>query len=124
MTREMLRSFCRRLPHVIEDVKWGNNLCFLIGGKMFAVTCLERTAPVKLSFKCKPERFTELVEVDGIIPAPYMARNHWVSLERWDALRDAEIKDSVTESYALVKARLPKKVQGKLGDTRPARPKH
>jgi predicted DNA-binding protein (MmcQ/YjbR family) len=40
-----------------------------------------------------------------------MARNHWVSLERWSALRDSEIKSAVGKSYELVKAKLPKKLQ-------------
>jgi predicted DNA-binding protein (MmcQ/YjbR family) len=118
MNLESLRKYCNQLPHVTEDVKWGNDLCFLIGGKMFVVTCLEPANPVKVSFKCTPEKFAELIEQDGIIPAPYMARNHWVSLERWDALRDAELKELVATAYDLVKLKLPKKVQAEI-----ARPK-
>jgi len=114
MTTDSLRAFCRTLPHVTEDVKWGNDLCFLIGGKMFAVACLDRTSDHKLSFKCTPERFAELTETEGIIPAPYMARNNWVMLERWDALRDSEIKDYVRDSYQMVFEKLPKKMQAKL----------
>jgi predicted DNA-binding protein (MmcQ/YjbR family) len=114
MNLESLRKHCKQLPHVTEDVKWGNDLCFLIGGKMFAVTCLDNTNPVKLAFKCTPESFAELLEVEGIIPAPYMARNHWVALERWDALRDAELKQLVSTGYGLVRSKLPKKVQAEL----------
>ena len=114
MNLESLRKYCKQLPHVTEDVKWGNDLCFLIGGKMFVVTCLDATNPIKVSFKCTPETFAELLELDGIIPAPYMARNHWVSLERWDALRDAELKELVGTAYQLVKGKLPKKVQAGL----------
>jgi predicted DNA-binding protein (MmcQ/YjbR family) len=115
MNLETLRTFCKQLPHVAEDVKWGNDLCFLIGGKMFAVTCLDRINPIKVSFKCTPEKFSELIEQDGIVPAPYMARNQWVSLERWDAMRDAEIKVLVQNSYELVKSKLTKKAQAELG---------
>lgn len=121
MDLEALRAFCKGLPHVTEDVKWGNDLCFLIAGKMFAVSCLDRTSPVKLAFKSTAEGFAELVETDGIIPAPYMARNHWVSLERWDALRDAEIKARIHQSYALVLARLPQKQQLALVAAAPAK---
>lgn len=109
MNRDKLRSFCLALPHATEDIKWESVLCFLIAKKMFAVTSLDEGNPV--SFKCTPVRFAELVEVDGIIPAPYMAKNHWVALERWDALRDAELEDLIRESYALVVAKLPKRVQ-------------
>lgn len=114
MTLESLRKFCKQLPHVTEDVKWGNDLCFLIGGKMFAVACLDQADAHAVSFKCTPERFADLVEHDGIIPAPYMARNHWVTLERFDALRDSEIQACVRDSYSMVKTKLPKSSQAAL----------
>ena len=114
MTTESIRKFCQSLPHVTEDIKWDNDLCFLIGGRMFAVACLDRTTPHKLSFKCTPDAFAELIERDGIIPAPYMARNHWVTLERFDAMRDAEMKALVRNSYEMVKAKLTKKAQAAL----------
>lgn len=114
MTLESVRAFCKRLPNVTEDIKWGHDLCFLIGGKMFAVASLDATEGHCLSFKCTPEEFAELVEVSGIVPAPYMARNHWVMLERFDALRDAEIEDFVRRSYDLVKAKLTKSALAEL----------
>ena len=114
MTLDSLRKFCKRLPHVTEDVKWGNDLCFLIGGKMFAVACLDAADGHAVSFKCTPEEFAELVDVSGIIPAPYMARNHWVTLERFDALRDAEIEARVRQSYGLVKAKLTRRALAEL----------
>jgi predicted DNA-binding protein (MmcQ/YjbR family) len=114
MTLDQLRRFCSTLPHVTEDVKWGNDLCFLIAGKMFCVASLDPREGNRVSFKCTPEDFAEFVERDGIVPAPYMARNHWVSLEKWSVLRDQEIKAAVTKSYGLVKAKLPKKMQQRL----------
>ena len=116
MTLESLRRFCKQLPYVTEDVKWGTDLCFLIGGKMFAVACLDAVDGHAVSFKCTPEKFAELVEVSGIIPAPYMARNHWVTLERFDALRDAEIQAYIRGSYAMVKAKLTRSAQVALGE--------
>lgn len=111
MTLETLRIFCATLPHVAEDVKWGHDLCFLIAGKMFCVASLNAEEGNRVSFKCTPEDFADYLERDGIIPAPYMARNFWVSLQRWDALRDAEIKAAVKTSYRLVFEKLPKKTQ-------------
>jgi len=81
---------------------------------MFAVAPLEKTAQGQLTFKFTAEKFAELIEVNGIIPAPYMARNHWVMMRRYDALRDSEIRELVRESYEIVLARLPKKAQAKL----------
>jgi predicted DNA-binding protein (MmcQ/YjbR family) len=114
MTLDQLRKYCSTLPHVTEDVKWGNDLCFLIAEKMFCVASLNAHEGNRVSFKCTPEDFAELIERDGIIPAPYMARNHWVSLEKWSALRDNEIKAAVVTSYELVKAKLPMRLQRKL----------
>ena len=114
MDIESVRSFCLSLPHADEKVQWGNDLLFRIGEKMFAVAALEPSHGVALSFKCTPETFAELVEREGIVPAPYMARNHWVGLERFDALPDRELKPLLQNAYQLVREKLPKKVQAGL----------
>ncbi len=72
-------------------------------------------------FKCTPEKFAELIERDGIIPAPYVARYHWVGFERFDAMRDAELKELLKTSYQLVLEKLPKKSRSAL-DSKPAPP--
>jgi predicted DNA-binding protein (MmcQ/YjbR family) len=112
MTIEMVRSLCRALPDVTEDIKWGHDLCFCIAGKMFAVVNLE--APHSIAFKCTPEAFGELVERPGIIPAPYMARNMWVQeQELGEVLDRRELGALIKSSYDLVVARLPKSRQPK-----------
>jgi len=101
------------LPHTTEEVLWGGDLVFKIGGKMYAAAPLE-PADVYLSFKSTPEEFAELVERPGIIPAPYSARYHWVALENEDALPRAEIKRLLKQAYGLVLEKLPKKKQAAL----------
>ena len=91
MTIESLRAFCRKLPEVTEDIKWGHDLCFCVAGKMFSVVSLERP---------------------GIIPAPYMARNLWVQEEELgEVLERREIEALVKTAYDLVVAKLPKSRQ-------------
>jgi predicted DNA-binding protein (MmcQ/YjbR family) len=114
MDIESVRSFCLSLPHADEKVQWGNDLLFRIGEKMFAVAALEPSHGVALSFKCTPEKFAELVELQGVIPAPYMARHHWVGLQRFDSLPDRELKPLLTNAYNLVLEKLPKKVRASL----------
>jgi predicted DNA-binding protein (MmcQ/YjbR family) len=114
MDIESVRSFCLSLPHTDEKVQWGNDLLFRIGEKMFAVAALEPSHGVALSFKCTPEKFAELVEQEGIIPAPYMARHHWVGLERFDALPERELKGLIKNSYQMTLAKLPRKLQAQL----------
>ena len=114
MDIESVRKFCLSLPHVDEKVQWENDLLFRIGGKMFAVVALEPSHGVLMSFKCTPEKFAELIEHDGIIPAPYVARYHWVAFERFDALPDRELKELLTNAYHLVRDKLPKKIKDGL----------
>ena len=113
MNLEWMRAHCLSLPHTTEEVLWGDDLVFKIGGKMYAVAVL---APHKvvLSFKCTPEDFADLVERPGIIPAPYSARSHWVAFEREDALPRGELKQRLTRAYDLILAKLPKKTQAEL----------
>ena len=114
MDIEAIQTYCLSFPHATEDVKWGNDLVFSIGGKMFAVAVLDAASPVKVTFKCTPEIFAELTEQEHIIPAPYAARYHWVALERWDALSTKELKERIKDSYEMVLAKLPKKVRRSL----------
>ncbi|HEY5885979.1 MAG TPA: MmcQ/YjbR family DNA-binding protein [Pyrinomonadaceae bacterium] len=115
MDIESVRKFCLSLPHVDEKVQWENDLLFRIGEKMFAVVALEPSHGVLMSFKCTPEKFAELIEHDGIIPAPYVARYHWVAFERFDALPEREVKELLTKAYELVRDKLPKKIKDSLG---------
>lgn len=115
MSVEWIRRCCMAFPHATEHVQWGYDLVFKVGGKMFAVTALE-PAPVFLSFKCTPEGFAELTERPGVIPAPYLARAQWVALRSEDALPPAEVKKLLRQSYDLVFAKLPKKLQTTLGE--------
>jgi predicted DNA-binding protein (MmcQ/YjbR family) len=113
MSLDWIRAHCLSLPHSTEQMQWGDDLVFKIGGKLYALMPLI-PAPVKLSFKCTPEDFAQLVEQPGIIPAPYMARAQWIALETFDALPRAELKRLLNQSYDLVFAKLPKKTQIEL----------
>ena len=119
MSIDSVRAICRALPGVTEDIKWDDDLVFSVGGKMFVVVMLE--PPHRISFKCDPETFAELVERDGIIPAPYLARAMWVSVESLDEGMDGrELARRIGASYELVKARLTKRVLAALdGPVRP-----
>ena len=114
MDIESVRAYCLSFPHATENVQWGNDLVFKIAGKMFAVVVLEGAAKYCMSFKCTEEKFAELIEHDGIDPAPYSARYHWVALERFGAVSERELKSLVRKSYDLVYEKLPKKVRTKL----------
>ena len=119
MTVESIRRWCLALPGVTEDIKWDDDLVFSVGGKMFCVAMLE--PPHRLSFKCEAETFAELIEREGVIPALYLARAKWVSLEALDGPMEwRELEGRLRRSYDLVKASLTRKAQAAL-DAAPAR---
>lgn len=114
MDAESVRKFCLSLPNVTEDVQWESDLLFRIGNKMFAVVALDAASDHRMSFKCTPEVFAELTERDGIVPAPYVARYHWVALERFNALPERELKELLGNAYRLILEKLPRKARTQL----------
>ncbi len=115
MNFERARAFCASLPAVTQDIKWGADLCFCVGGRMFAVTWLARGKASGFSFKVDEHRFLELTDRPGIVPAPYLARAKWVQVTAADALTDAEARELLLRSHALVAARLTRAARRALG---------
>ena len=113
MDVDWLREICLSFPGATEQIQWGDDLLFKVGGKMFAVTPLV-PAPVCLSFKAAPESFAELTERQNIIPAPYLARAQWVALQTRDAVSQEELTRLLRESYDLIVAKLPKNMREML----------
>jgi predicted DNA-binding protein (MmcQ/YjbR family) len=107
MNIEDIRAFCKKLPGTTEDVKWGNDLCFCIGGKMYCV--LPLSGELSATFKVTPEEFDELSVSEGFIPAPYLARNKWVCLKDVSVLKRKVLEDYIKQSYELIKVKVPKK---------------
>ena len=119
MDNERIRAICLGLPHTAETLNWGEVLVYWvgdreIGGKMFALTNVDGMGDVVLSFHCGAERFHELLENEGIKPAPHLARAWWVALERWDALKPREIEEELVRAHALIYERLAKRTKAVL----------
>jgi predicted DNA-binding protein (MmcQ/YjbR family) len=109
MDAERARAYLLTLPHVVETKQWGENLVFWVGdkalgGKMFALLNLDEDA----------QGYYELLELDGLKPAPYMARIHWVAAERWSAHRNAAWEAELSAAHALTLAKLPKRTRDVL----------
>jgi predicted DNA-binding protein (MmcQ/YjbR family) len=126
MDAERIRAFLLTLPHVVDTMQWGANLVFwigdkAIGGKMFALVNLdgddrpERTKPSPvISYAAGAERYSELLEIEGIIPAPYMARIYWIAAERWNVFRTLEWEQELTAAYTLTFNKLPPRTRAVL----------
>lgn len=114
MTFDKIRETCLSFPGTTEGVKWENHICFMVAEKMFCITTIDDGAE-DVSIKVTDEDFDKLTERDGIIPAPYMARNKWVRVERYKYLKPKEWEQYLSQSYELIKSKLPKKVRESLG---------
>jgi predicted DNA-binding protein (MmcQ/YjbR family) len=107
MDIDSIRRFCLSFPQAKENLQWEEALCFKVGGKIFALLNLG-SVPQHVSLKCTPEKFAELVELEDIIPAPYVGRYKWVSLQRLDVVPTGELEDLIRQSYEMVSAKLAK----------------
>ena len=116
MLRDRLDDLTRDWPGVSTDIKWGDDLVYSVAGKMFAVYCLAGPSAGRVSFKAGQERFLELTDQPEFIPAPYLARAHWVTLEDPSRLEPEALAGFVRRSYEQVRARLTKKLQRELSD--------
>jgi predicted DNA-binding protein (MmcQ/YjbR family) len=120
MDAERLRSFLLTLPHVIETEQWGGLVFWAadkaIGGKMFAMMPLEPDPGSGriLSYAANPERYAELLECEGIFPAPYLARAHWVAIEHWNIFRTPEWEQQLQTALELTLAKLPARTRAIL----------
>jgi len=110
MDIEMFREYCLSLPGTTEDLKWGDNLCFMIEEKIYVIASLDTGS---LTLKCNPEEFEELTARDGIRQAWHMAKGQWIGLEHFDVMPVRELKERVAGSREMVLHKLPKKTQEK-----------
>jgi predicted DNA-binding protein (MmcQ/YjbR family) len=127
---ERIRAFLVRLPHTVESVTesshWGDKLVFRVGhrdvgGKMFCQVDFEDDGRVILSFTTDPARFRELLEIDGVSPARYRARLHWIAVEDGGAIPVRALEDLLREASAIVMRKLPSKTRAILASPATAR---
>src|SRR5437763_2490083 len=119
MDAERIRAYLLTLPHAVETMQWGANLLFWvgdkgIGGKMFALVNLEGDGKAIISYAAGPERYAELLDIEGVIPAPYMARIYWVAVERWRVFRTAEWEQELLAARTLTFNKLPPRTRAVL----------
>ncbi len=112
MDTEKVRRFCLSLTSATEDIKWGNDLCFSIGGKLFCVCDLTDVPTVTL--KVGEDEFQELCETNYINPAKYTGRYGHIAVSSFSRFSDDEWQNRIKKSYELTLAKLPKKTRENL----------
>jgi predicted DNA-binding protein (MmcQ/YjbR family) len=106
---EWIRKLCLSLPDVTEDMPWADDLCFKVRGKIFTGMALSDGRFPRITLKAAPAAFHELLEIDGISPAPYVGRYKWIMLANPNVLPQDELESLICQSYDLVAAKAPKK---------------
>lgn len=94
-----------------EEIQWEDHLLFKVGGKIFVIAAMDNAAENIMSIKSDPERFEELTEIEGVVPAPYLAKSKWIAVKKRNKLRNAELKELIKTSYELVYDKLPKRLK-------------
>lgn len=103
MNAEIIRKLCLSFPDSTENLQWGDELCFKVGGKIFVMVGLDSP---RMCFKCSPETFVELIEREHIRPAPYVGRYKWVMLDRLDAVPWGELQELIRQSFEMVSCKM------------------
>lgn len=114
MDIEEARIFALSLPGATEDMPYGPDwVVFRLEGKIFMHIYLE-ASPSTVAVKLTPEEGEALRDkYDGIRPAYHLNKRHWNDILLEHGFTHEQVKGWIMESYQLVLASLPKKVQAK-----------
>ena len=113
MRLDRLKAFALSLKQTTVVRQWGG-LVFKVAGKVFFMILLDGEVATGVIFKCRPEEFAGLTQIDGIGQAPYFAKRLWVRAEDLAALPEKELQARIRRSFDLVVAKLPRKIQAGL----------
>jgi predicted DNA-binding protein (MmcQ/YjbR family) len=116
MTRDEFDAFCKSLIGTTHVIQWGNASVWKVGGKIFAICSRwgDGDEP-RFSFKCSDISYSLLIQEEGMIPAPYLARAKWVQMEKEGALSNEDLKAYIVAAHKIITGKLTKKVQKELG---------
>lgn len=113
-SREGFEAFVATLPATTINPQW-EALVAKVGGKVFCLLGDDAGhRPSALVFKVSEIAFDGLVEIEGIDQAPYFAKRQWVRVSP-GALETDLLAGYIRQSYALVSAKLTRKVRAELG---------
>lgn len=114
MDIESFRAYCLSKPATTESSPFGPDvIVFKVMEKMFALMSISGANTANL--KNKPEINLELRDqYEGVIPGYHMNKQHWNTVSLDLDVPDEEIRLMIDQSFDLVVAGLPKKLQEEL----------
>jgi predicted DNA-binding protein (MmcQ/YjbR family) len=119
MQSDTFREYCLGKAGATESSPFGpDNLVFKVGGKMFALLALDEIPPAA-NLKCNPDRALELRDrYEEVTPGYHMNKKHWNTVQLVGGIPEAEIRQMIDHSYALVLQSLPRAQRERLASTR------
>ena len=116
MNTASVKTHCGRLPGATTKLHASpvNVLSYQVGGKTFAYFKTSEPERWRFSVRVDPGRFLELTSVEGIKPARYMARFHWVTIVDVRRVPPAYLRELIAWSYDKALSRLSKRKQSAI----------
>lgn len=116
MTLTELRDYCLGKPGAVADFPFDQEtLVFKIGGKMFALTNINREDPPQVNLKCDPGLAEDLrQQFPGILPGYHMNKRHWNTLILDGTIPKEKVLWLIDHSFDLVFQGLPAAVRNDL----------
>ena len=121
LTGAAVLTYCLSLPGAWQDEPWEGDVVAKVGegerGRIFAFLGADSVGVKAGSSREEADAWLERYPEDASVMA-YIGRSGWNTLRVGGAIPDDEIHDAVDESYALVLARLPKRLRPDGWDSR------
>jgi predicted DNA-binding protein (MmcQ/YjbR family) len=112
VTKDEFHAAAMALPGTVLDIKWGDDHCYCVGGKMFAAVDGGYSI---LGFKATEIAFEALIATGRATPSKYLARAHWLNIDDLASLDAAEVIGWIATAHGLVAAKLTRKARAELG---------
>ncbi|NGY38954.1 MmcQ/YjbR family DNA-binding protein [Flavobacterium sp. XN-5] len=120
MNLETYYEYCLSKKGVTEHFPFDKDtLVFKVGGKMFALSSLQKweSGEPAVNLKCDPERALELrAQYDSIKPGFHMSKTHWNTVAMHQDVPNSLVKELIDHSYELVFKSLTKKLQNEISE--------
>ncbi|MBN1819566.1 MAG: MmcQ/YjbR family DNA-binding protein [Prolixibacteraceae bacterium] len=113
MNIEDLREFCLSLKDVTEGFPFDETTLVFKIHKIFCFTSLE--GDLRITIKNDPEKIIQMrEEYSSVIPGYHTNKTYWNTVYIDGSIPTELLKEWIVESYNLIVASLPKKIQQEL----------
>ena len=101
MNVAQLKGFCRSFAGATETLHGEpyNFLVYAVGNRKFAYFKTSNPERWRFSTRVSPDRFIELTDVDGVKPARYRGRFHWITIVKVQEFPASYLTELVECSY-------------------------